>query len=125
VPRTKILSEFHYNLVFIDSTALTSESRLHAELHFKLGLPYDYAATWDALVVCLSSIGDPNSHLCRYWEYTPTKRLVLSIRGFSSLDIDPALLMSLTAAIARANDRLRHSGVENRVWMEFTVDPND
>ena len=125
MPRTRTLSEFHYNRVFIDSTALTSESSLHVELHFKLGLPYDYAANWDALVVCLSSIGDPNSHLCRHWEYTPTKRLVLSIRGFSSLDIDPALLMSLAAAIARANDHLRHSAAENRVWMEFTVDPND
>jgi Barstar (barnase inhibitor) len=64
-----------YNRVFIDATALASEARLHAELCFKLGLPSDYAANWDALVDCVSSIGDPDAHLCRYWEYTPTKRL--------------------------------------------------
>jgi hypothetical protein len=88
------------------------------------GLPSDYAANWDALVDCLSSIGDPDAHLCRYWEYTPTKRLVLSVRGFSSPDVDPTLLTSLAAAVASANDRLRDGAVENRVWMEFTVDPN-
>lgn len=125
LPRTRTLSEFHHNLVFIDSNALASEARLHAELRFKLGLPSDYAANWDALVDCLSSIGDPDSHLCRYWEYTPTKRLVLSVRGFSSPDIDPTLLMSLAASIARVNDRLRNDTIENRVWMEFTVDPID
>jgi hypothetical protein len=95
-----------------------------AELRFKLGLPSDYAADWDALVECLSSIGDPDVHLCRYWEYTPTKRLVLSVRGFSSPDVDPTLLTSLAAAVASANNRLRDGAVENRVWMEFTVDPN-
>ena len=121
----RTLSEFHYNRVFIDGAALTSDARLHAELRFKLGLPSAYAANWDALVVCLSSIGDPDAHLCRYWEYTPTKRLVLSIRGFSSPDIDPNLLVSLAAAIAAANDRLRNDAVENRVWMEFTADPNE
>ena len=99
-------------------------ARLHAALRFKLGLPSDYAANWDALVECLSSIGDPDAHLCRYWEYTPTKRLVLSVRGFSSPDVDPTLLTSLAAAVASANDRLRDDAVENRVWMEFTVDPN-
>ena len=65
--RARTLSEFHYNRVFIDATALASEARLHAELRFKLGLPSDYAANWDAL---------------------------------------------------------RDDAVENRVWMEFTVDPN-
>jgi len=118
------LSEFHYNLVFIDATALNSEAHLHAELRFKLGLPPDYAANWDALVDCLPSIGDPDAHLCRYWEYTPTKRLVLSVRGFSFPDIDPTLLTSLAAAVASANHRLRDDAVENRVWMEFTVEPN-
>ncbi len=99
-------------------------ARLHAELRFKLGLPSDYTANWDALVDCLSSIGDPDAHLCRYWEYTPTKRLVLSVRGFSSPDVDSTLLTSLAAAVASANDRLRDDAVDNRVWMEFTVDPN-
>jgi Barstar (barnase inhibitor) len=122
--RPRTLSEFHYNRVFIDATALTSEARAHAELRFKLGLPSDYAANWDALVDCLSSIGDPNADFCRYWEYTPTKRLVLSVQRFSSTDIDPPLLVSLVAAVASANDRLRQSAAENRVWMEFTVDPN-
>jgi hypothetical protein len=69
--RAQTLSEFHYNRVFIDATALASEARLHAELRFKLGLPSDYAANWDALVDCLSSIGDPDAHLCRDWEYLP------------------------------------------------------
>jgi hypothetical protein len=32
--------------------------------------------------------------------------------------------MSLAAAVASANDRLRDDAVENRVWLEFTVDPN-
>jgi hypothetical protein len=122
--RVRTLSEFHYNRVFIDSSALASDARLHAALRFKLGLPSDYAANWDALVECLSSIGDPDAHLCRYWEYTPTKRLVLSVRGFSSPDVDPTLLTSLAAAVASANGRLRDGAVENRVWMEFTVDPN-
>jgi hypothetical protein len=89
--RIRTLSEFHYNRVFIDGAELASEARLHAELHFKLGLPPDYVADW-TLIICLSSIGAPNAHLCRYWEYTPTKRLVLSGRDFSS-------------------------GVENRVWI--------
>jgi hypothetical protein len=100
LPRTRTLSEFHYNLVFIDSIALTSDARLHAELRFKLGFPSNYAANWDALIACLSSIGDPDAHLCGYWDYTPTKRMVLSIRGFPSPDIDPTLFMSLAAAIA-------------------------
>jgi hypothetical protein len=122
--RAQTLSEFHYNRVFIDATALTSDARVHAELRFKLGLPSDYAANWDALVECLSSIGDPDAHLCRYWEYTPTKRLVLSVRGFTSADVDPTLLVSLAAAVASANDHLRQTDADNRVWMEFTVDPN-
>jgi hypothetical protein len=61
------LSEFHYNRVFIDGAELASEARLHAELHFKLGLPPDYVADSETLIICLSSIGDPNAHLCRYW----------------------------------------------------------
>jgi hypothetical protein len=123
--RARTLSEFHYNCVFIDATALTSEARLHEELHFKLGLPSDYTADWETLIDCLSSIGEPHAHLCRYWEYTPTKRLVLSIRGFSAMDIDPTLLMSLADAVASANDRLRDNSAGNRVWIEFTADPND
>ena len=123
--RARTVSEFHYYCVFIDATALASEARLHAELRFKLGLPSDYIADWETLIVCLSSIGDPHAHLCRYWEHTPTKRLVLSIRGFSATDIDPTLLMSLAKAVASANDRLRDNAAGNRVWMEFTADPND
>jgi Barstar (barnase inhibitor) len=122
--RAQTLSEFHYNRVFIDATALTSDARVHAELRFKLGLPSDYAANWDAFVECLSFIGDPDAHLCRYWEYTPTKRLVLSVRGFTSADVDPTLLVSLAAAVASANDHLRQTDADNRVWMEFAVDPN-
>ena len=122
--RARTLSEFHYNRVFIDAAALSSEAHLHAELCFKLGLPSDYAANWDALVACLSSIGDSHAHLCRYWEYTPTKRLVLSIRGFSSADTNPTVVVALAAAVANANDRLRKAVVENRVWMEFTIDPD-
>ena len=125
VHRGRTLSEFHYNRVFVDSHALTSEARLHAELRFKLGLPADYDDSWDALVACLSSIGTPEAHLCRYWDYTPTKRLVLSIRGFPFPGTDPTHLMSLAAATARANDRLREAAKENRVWLEFAVDPND
>lgn len=53
--RARTLSEFHYNRVFIDATALASEARLHAELRFKLGLPSDYVANWDALVDCVRS----------------------------------------------------------------------
>ena len=30
--------------------------------------PPDYVADWETLIVCLSSIGDPNAHLCRHWE---------------------------------------------------------
>ena len=123
--RARTLSEFHFNRVFIDATTLTSAARLHAELSFKLGLPSDYAADWESLIVCLSSIGEPHAHLCRYWEYTPTKRLVLSIRGFSATGIDPNLLMSLAGAVAVENDRLRDNDAGNRVWMEFTADPND
>jgi RNAse (barnase) inhibitor barstar len=48
--RARTLSEFHYNRVFIGATALASKARLHAELRFKLGLPSDYAANWDALI---------------------------------------------------------------------------
>jgi hypothetical protein len=73
--RARTVSEFHYYCVFIYATALASEARLHAELRFKLELPSDYAANWETLIVCLSSIGDPNADLCRYWEYTLTKRL--------------------------------------------------
>jgi hypothetical protein len=76
--RIRTLSEFHYNRVFIDGAELASEARLHAELHIKLGLPPDYVADCETPIICLSSIGDANAHLCRYWEYTPTKRLVLS-----------------------------------------------
>ena len=123
--RARTLSEFHYYCVFIDATALTSASALHAELRFKLGIPSDYTADWETLIVCLSSIGDPHAHLCRYWEYTPTKRLVLSIRGFLATDTNPTLLMSLAKAVASANDRLRDNAAGNRVWMEFTADPND
>jgi hypothetical protein len=58
--------------------------------------------------------GPPNAHLCRYWEYTPTKRLVLPARDFLSADIDPTLLMSLAGAVASANDGLRDNTAENR-----------
>jgi hypothetical protein len=116
--RIRTLSEFHCNRVFIDGAELASAALLHAELHFKLGLPPDYVADWETLIICLSTIGDPNAHLCRYWEYTPTKRVVVSARDFSSAaDIDPTLLMSLAGAVASANDRLRDNTAENRVWI--------
>jgi hypothetical protein len=123
--RARTISEFHYNSVFIDAIALTSEAHLHAELRFKLGLPSDYTANWETLIDCLSSIGNPRAHLCRHWEYSPSKRLVLSIRGFSATDIDPTLLVSLAGAVASANDRLRDDHAANRVWIEFTADPVD
>ena len=123
--RARTISEFHYNSVFIDAIALTSEARLHAELRFKLGLPSDYTANWETLIDCLASIGNPRARLCRHWDYTPSKRLVLSIRGFSPTDIDPTLLISLAAAVASANGRLRDDNAANRVWIEFTADPVD
>jgi hypothetical protein len=121
----RTLSEFHYTSIFIDATALTSEARLHAELSFKLGLPSDYRGDWGTLIDYLSSIGNPRAHLCGHWDHTPYKRLVLSIRGFSAPDINPTLLISLTAAVASANDRLRNHRAANRVWIEFTADPID
>jgi hypothetical protein len=123
--RARTISEFHYNSAFIEAIALTSEARLHAELRFKLGLPSDYTANWEALIDCLASIGNPRAHLCRHWEYSPSKRLVLSIRGFSATDLDPTLLVSLAGAVASANDRLRDDHAANRVWIDFTADPVD
>ena len=70
----------------------------------KLGLPSDYTADWETLIVCLSSIGDPHAHLCRYWEYTPTKRLVLSIRGFSATE--QAKLAELERELSTARGRI-------------------
>lgn len=78
----KILSEFHFSLLFIDGACFRSPEALHAEFDFKLGLPDWYGRNWDALLDCLASIGTNEGNLCSHWDWISGKRLVLSIRDF-------------------------------------------
>jgi hypothetical protein len=86
----RTLSEFHYSTLFIEGSAFADAERLHDEMAFKLGLPSWYGRNVDALLDCLSSIGDPRNNLCRHWEWREGKRLVLLILGLSTDNIDAA-----------------------------------
>jgi hypothetical protein len=117
MPRT--VSEFHYARVFSDARALSSKQQLHDELAFKLGLPSWYGRNWDALLDCLSSIGEPSSDLCSHWEFRTGKPMVLRIQGFSAKNTDHDLLAALAQTVADANSRLNASAQGISIWLEF------
>ena len=117
----RTLSKFHYSTLFIESSAFSDADRLHDELAFKLGLPSWYGRNLDALLDCLSSIGDSQSNLCCHWEWRTEKRLVLLLRGFSLKIVDAELLLAFAKTVADANDRLEQGGATNRIWVEYTT----
>jgi hypothetical protein len=113
------LSEFHYTTLFIDGNAFADWERFHDEMAFKLGLPPWYGRNLDALLDCLSSIGDPRSNLCGHWEWRDGKRLVLLIRGLSMDQADVAAGVGFVQTVADANKRLEQDGATNRIWVEY------
>lgn len=115
----KILSEFHFTLLFIDGACFRSPEAVHAEFSFKLGLPNWYGMNWDALLDCLSSIGTKQGNLCSHWEWISGKLLVLSIRDFEADDVDPRTFVSFSQVVAEANSRLSQQQSLNRIWVEY------
>jgi hypothetical protein len=118
----RTLSEFHYTTIFIEGGAFANAERFHDEMTFKLGLPSWYGRNWDALLDCLSSIGDLRSNLCRHWQWQTSKRLVLLLRGFSIEGVDIELMNVFAQTVADANNRLEESGAANRIWIEYMSD---
>ena len=116
---SKILSEFHFSCLFIEGRCFRSIAALHDELSFKLGLPSWYGRNWDALLDCLSSIGDKLSNLCSHWDWINGKRLVLSIQNFSTKETDEDTLLPFLQVVAVANDRLAKGESLNRIWVEY------
>ena len=116
----RTLSEFHYSTLFIEGSAFADAERLHDEMAFKLGLPSWYGRNLDALLDCLSSIGDPRKNLCRHWEWREGKRLVLLILGLSIDNVDAALAAAFVQTVANVNERLEQDGATNRIWIEYT-----
>jgi hypothetical protein len=114
------LSEFHYSTFFIDGSSFASEASFHAEIEFKLGLPSWYGRNLDALLDCLSSIGNPQDNLCSHWEWLDGKRLVLRIHGLSMDKADMTLVAAFLQTIADANERLEQEDATNRIWVEYT-----
>ena len=116
----RTLSEFHYSTLFIEGSAFADAERLHDERAFKLGLPSRYGRNLDALLDCLSSIGDPRNNLCRHWEWREEKRLVLRIIGLSIDNVDAAVAAAFVQTVAEANERLEQDGTTSRIWIEYT-----
>ena len=116
----RTLSEFHYSTLFIEGSAFADAESLHDEMAFKLGLPSSYGRNLDALLDCLSSIGDPRNNLCRHWEWREGKRLVLLILGLSVDNVDAAVAAAFVQTVADVNERLEQDGATNRVWIEYT-----
>ena len=116
----RTLSEFHYSTVFIEGNTFADAERLHDEMAFKLGLPSWYGRNLDALLDCLSSIGDPRNNLCRHWEWREGKRLVLLILGLSIDNVDAAVAAAFVQTVADVNERLEQDGATNRIWIEYT-----
>ena len=116
----RTLSEFHYSTLFIEGSAFADAERFHDEMAFKLGLPSWYGRNLDALLDCLSSIGDPRKNLCRHWEWREGKRLVLLILGLSIDNVDAALAAAFVQTVANVNERLEQDGATNRIWIEYT-----
>ena len=116
----RTLSEFHYSTLFIEGSAFADAERFHDEIAFKLGLPSWYGRNLDALLDCLSSIGDPRNSLCRHWEWREEKRLVLLIGGLSIDSVDAAVAAGFVQTVADANERLDQDGATNRIWIEYT-----
>jgi hypothetical protein len=113
-------SEFHYTTLFIEGNAFANTEAFHQEMAFKLGLPSWYGRNFDALLDCLSSIGDPRSNLCDHWQWLDGKRLVLLIRGLSIVNADAAVGVGFVPTVADANNRLEQTGATNRIWVEYT-----
>lgn len=103
---TKILSEFHYSVTFIDGACFRSEKAFHDEFSFKLGLPDWYGRNWDALLDCLSSIGANKDNLCAHWDWISGKRLILSVRNLVAAQVDSDTFMSFSQVDTEANYRL-------------------
>lgn len=116
---SKILSEFHYSCLLIDGTCFLTVDAFHHEFSFKLGLPSWYGRNWDALLDCLSSIGDNRSNLCSHWNWINGKRLVFSIQNFSAQAVDADTLLTFLQVVAEANERLAKSKSLNRIWVEY------
>ncbi len=116
----RTLSEFHYSTLFIEGSAFADAERFHDEMAFKLGLPSWYGRNLDALLDCLSSIGDPRNNLCRHWEWREEKRLVLLILGLSIDNVDAAVAAAFVQTVANVNERLEQDGATNRIWIEYT-----
>ena len=116
----RTLSEFHYSTVFIEGNTFADAERLHDEMAFKLGLPSWYGRNLDALLDCLSSIGDPRNNLCRHWDWREGKRLVLRILGLSINSVDAAVAAAFVQTVADVNERLEQDGATNRIWIEYT-----
>jgi len=116
-------SEFQYFYLYIDGTCFRSVDALHQELSFKLGLPQWYGRNWDALLDCLSSIGDPLDNLCATWDWIDVKRLVLAVQSFSKDNVDTDTLLTFLQVIADANDRLTKTQSLNRIWFEYNAPP--
>ncbi len=116
----RALSEFHYSTLFIESSAFADAERFHDEMAFKLGLPSWYGRNLDALLDCLSSIGDPRNNLCRHWEWREGKRLVLLILGLSIDNVDAAVAAAFVQTVANVNERLEQDCATNRIWIEYT-----
>jgi RNAse (barnase) inhibitor barstar len=116
----RTLSEFHYSTLFIEGSAFADAERFHDEMAFKLGLPSWYGRNLDALLDCLSSIGDPQNNLCRHWEWREEKRLVLRILGLSIDNVDVAVAAAFVQTVADVNERLEQDGATNRIWIEYT-----
>ncbi len=122
---TKILSEFHYSVTFIDVACFRSSEALHDKFSFKLGLPDWYGRNWDALLVCLSSIGTNKDNLCAHWDWIIAKRLVLSVRDFVDEQVDSDTFMSFSQVAAEANYRLTQRQALNRIWVEYLAPNGD
>ena len=116
----RTLSEFHYSTLFIEGSAFADAERFHDEMAFKLGLPSWYGRNRDALLDCLSSIGDPRNNLCRHWEWREEKRLVLRILGLSIDNVDAAVAAAFVQTVADVNERLEKDGATSRIWIEYT-----
>lgn len=115
----RTLSAFHYTTIFIDGSTFSGDETFHDEMAFKLGLPRTYARNFDALLECLSSVGNPRGTLCSHWQWRPGKNLVLLVRGLRFHHTDAALVTGFVETVARVNDRLEQTGATVRVWIEF------
>jgi RNAse (barnase) inhibitor barstar len=115
----RTISEFHVTTLFLDARSFADQELLHDELAFKLGLPGWYGRNLDALLDCLSSIGDPQSNLCDHWDWRTEKQLVLLVRDFSATVVDSNLMMAFLDVVAHANQRLQQRNATNRICIEF------